>query len=299
MTRINQLLIGAFAVQLLLVVGIYFSNQSPAVEQQHRTILSAGDRVNRIVIAKREGKQAVLQKIDGKWLLPDYHQLIANQYKVTNALNILAKTKIGWPAATTASGRKRFEVSDDNYQIRIILSDGDNIVQQFYLGTSPGFRQVHLRKANQDEVYAVKLNSYDFQAESLQWLDKTLARPVGKITGLIGSDFTLTKQDDNWKTEGIEGELVKEEFDKLLNTLNSLNVQEAVVGKRADPIYRLTVKTDKGDISYNFFSEGNNHYLSRDGFEQAFKISKYDYDNIVSQTAEKLVKQNERRQVQK
>lgn len=291
MTRFNQLLVGLFAVQLLLAVGIYFGNRPPAVDSAQTALLGVDKaKISRIVIDEGDGKQTLVTRVDGKWQLPDYFKLPADQHKVEQALASLADARSGWPVATTSASRERFEVSDDKYQKRITLAEGENTLQQLYLGTSPGFRQLHLRRAGEDEVYAVKLNGYDFPAEPSGWLDHALAQPQGEITGLEGPDFALTKQGDAWQPANAQAELVKDELDKLVKGLTSLKVLEAVEKSATAESYQLKVKTAKGEVSYRFFNEGDDHYLQRDGFDQAFKISKYDYDKIAGQTADKLVK---------
>lgn len=57
--------------------------------------------------------------------------------------------------------------------------------------------------------------------------------------------------------------------------------------------YDLTVKTPDKGFTYRFFSEDNNHYVSRDDYTQVFKVSKSDYNKITGQTATQLVKQAE------
>lgn len=116
MNRFNQLLIGALAVQVVLAGGIYYGSQPPAADQIQMALLEEQSQIDRIFIDEGDGKQTVLSKMDGEWQLPDYHQLPANQNKITDVLNTLETTKSGWPVATTESSRERFEVADENFQ---------------------------------------------------------------------------------------------------------------------------------------------------------------------------------------
>jgi len=290
MTRFNKLLIGLFAVQILLAVGIYIGSQPLSVESMQRVLLDGNsDQVNQITIEGADGKQVQLTKADKQWQLTNYHQLSADQNKIEQALANLSNTKSGWPVATTSSSQARFEVSDEKYQTRITLADGDK-EQQLYLGTSPGFKQVHLRKAGEDNIYTVKLNSYDFPVEANEWLDRTLVQPEGDITSLEGPGFSISKQGSEWQLPDGKGTLVKEELNKLVNALKSLSVLAAVEKVAGEPEYSLSVKSAKKSINYHFFSQEDNHYLSHDGYSQAFKISKSDYEKITGQTPEKLVR---------
>ena len=290
MTRFNQRLIALFAVQLLLTAGIYIGSQPPSIENVQTALLGSDkSQISHITIEDGDGKQVQLSNSDNSWRLPNYHQLPADQSKVEQALATLANTKSGWPVATTSSSQERLKVSEDKYQIRITLADDDN-EQQLYLGTSPGFRQVHLRKAGEDEIYTVTLTSHDFPADSSHWLDRTLARPGGEITGLKGPGFVINKQAGEWQLPDGKGAPMKEELNKLVDGLSSLNVLEAKEKTAAKPNYSLSVKTAKENINYRFFNEEENYYISHDGYDQLFKISKLNYEKITGQTAEKLVK---------
>lgn len=291
MNRFNQVLGAALAVQVVIAGGLYFGSQPPATDQVQMALLDTEQsQIDRITINEGDGKQTVLSKVDGKWQLPDYHQLPANQSKVSDILNTLETTKSGWPVATTKSSRERFEVADENFQKRVVLSQGDKEIQTLYLGTSPGFRQLHVRRSGEDEVYAVKLNSYDFPSQNTNWLDKTLLQPKGEIASLKGADYSFSKQGDDWQlTEGV-GEPIKAEIEKITSTLARLNIQSAD-DKSVDQIdYELTVKAAGNTLNYRFFQYGSDHFVSRDDYSQAFKINKSDYEKIIGQTATQLVK---------
>jgi len=291
MNRFNQVLGAALAVQVVIAGGLYFGGQPPATDQVQMALLNTEQSlINHIAIDEGDAKQTVLSKVDGKWQLPDYHQLPANQSKVLDILNTLETTKIGWPVATTESSRERFEVSDEGFQKKVVLSQGDKEIQTLFLGTSPGFRQLHIRRSGEDEVYAVKLNSYDFPSQNTNWLDKTLLQPKGDIASLKGVDFAFNKQGNDWQLSTGEGEPIKEEIENLTSTLARLNIQSAAE-KLADQIdYELMVKAAGDTLNYRFFKDGSDHFISRDDYSLAFKINKSDYEKITGQTAIQLVK---------
>jgi hypothetical protein len=294
MTRLNKVLIGIFSFQILLTAGIYFGSRPSAADTAQVALLGTEQKqIDRITIDDGKGKQTVLSKVNGQWQLPGYHQLPANGSKVEKVLNTLATTKSGWPVATTSNSRERFEVSDDHYQRRVILAKGNNEVETLYLGTSPGFRQLHVRKDGQDEIYSVKLNSYDYPAHNKNWLDNTLLRPSGEVAGLEGPGFNLSKQGEQWQSVKPDGEVVKEEADKLLTALNKLTVQEAVDKAPDNVQYQLHVKAAGKEYNYRFYSQAKDYFVSRDDYAQAFKVNKADFEKITGLTATKLVKLDE------
>ena len=293
MNRLNQILIVALAVQLVIAGGIYFGGNSIATDQIQTALLDTDPaQVNRITIISEDGKQAVLSKTDDRWQLPEYHQLPANESKVQQALAALTSNNRGWPVATTDSGRERFKVLDDKFHKKIILAGAEESLKTLYLGTSPGYRQVHTRLAGEDEVYAVKLNGYELSPQSDAWLDKTLLQTKGEITSLQGPDFNLQKTDGVWKPDVGAGEVDSDELAKITGTLSRLRVNAAENKPATNVDYELTLKTADNILAYRFFKQDENHYVTRDDYLQAFKINQVDYEKIVGQTANQLVRES-------
>ncbi|MGD8569017.1 MAG: DUF4340 domain-containing protein [Gammaproteobacteria bacterium] len=291
MTRSNKILTGLFAVQLLLAGGIYLGSRPPAADAVQTSLLTADkNQIDHITVEDTDGKKVVIAKIDGQWKLPNYFKLPADQNKVDQALTKLAHTKSGWPVATTDSSHDRFEVSDDKYKTRITLARGDKTLEKIYLGTSPGFRLLHFRKDDDDEVYSVKLNSTDFAAADNKWFDRGLMRPSNDVASLRGPDYELSLEGKEWKTTAENKEVNKDEAQILLGALTSLSVSDAADKKAEKTDYQLKVKTANNEYDYRFFTDGKDHFVKRNDFDQAFKLSKADYEKITGKTAVQLVK---------
>ena len=178
MNRINQVLLGTLALQLVIAGGIYAAHQAPTSNATQTPLLAEKTQdFDLIVITTQDKKHIQLDKAGKQWKLHDYYQLPVNPQKIASLLDKLETTRLGWPVATSSSSLKRFEVSDDRFQKKISFQLGDKVLETIYLGTSPGFRQLHVRPDDSDDVYAVKLNSYDFPTEAGQWLDKKLLQP--------------------------------------------------------------------------------------------------------------------------
>jgi hypothetical protein len=292
MTKFNKILVSLFAAQILLAGALYLSSQPPAADSLQTALLSTDkSQINRITIENGDGKKAVISKVSDQWQLPDYHDLPANQTKVSAALDKLAQTKSGWPIATTQGSHQRFEVDENKYKTRITLANGDKVLEKLYLGTSPGFRQLHVRKDGQDEVYSVRLNDFDYPVTDDSWLNHKLISADNDIAMVSGPDFELSKQGDEWKTTGDGVEVVQEEAKKLATALTSLNVNIAVTKELKKPDYQLKVNTAGQVHEYAFYTDDNNHYVKRDDYLLAFEISKNDFDKITGKTAVQLVKQ--------
>jgi hypothetical protein len=194
MTDSRFILTGLLLLQLGLALGLYWHRLEPdAGDLTPVPLLDAGARVAELRISDMQ-QEALLVLKDGQWRLPALADLPADGAKVEAALARLKRTATGWPVTTTAASHQRFEVAPDNYQRRLVLSAGGRPVELF-LGTSPGFRKVHLRRAGEEAVYAVGLSAYELPADDNDWLDKE-GLASESVDRIDGPDFTLVKQAD-------------------------------------------------------------------------------------------------------
>jgi hypothetical protein len=294
MNRLNRILVTVLALQLVVAGGIYYSGQPLATAQVQRALVDIDtDQVNRITILGGDGVETTLSRVDGQWQLPAYYQLPASENKVEQVLAALVGKHSGWPVATTAAGRERFKVEDDNFEKKIVLGDADKALATLYLGTSPGYRQLHVRRAGEDEVYAARLDGYQIASENDKWLDPALLQLKQKITRLDGPDYALTREGDSWRLDQGDGEVVGDEINKVTDTLAHLRVTAAADKKVVDTAYELAVIADDDyRFTYRFFTAGEDHYVGRSDFEPVFALSKGDYDKITAETATQLVRRS-------
>ncbi len=291
MSRFNTFLLTVLLLQIFVAGAIYFNHQPAEVDPVHTVLLEVKkEQIDRISLVDEDNKQTILEKVAGQWLLPDYYNLPANQHKVTNMLSTLATTQSGWPVATTESARQRFKLAEGHFNKKLVLYHGDDPVQTLYLGTSPGFRQLHVRSNEEKEIYAVKLNSHNFPTQQANWLDNTLLQLSGEITRLEGSDYAFLRSEQQWLTEKGEGEALNEEIDKLALTLSQITIQSAEEPPTSEAVYTLEATVGDNVFTYHFFENNNTHYIQRNDYKPAFKISKSDYEKITQQTAKQLIK---------
>ncbi len=291
MSRFNTFLLTILLLQIFVASAIYFSHQPAEVDPVHTVLLEVKkEQIDRISLVDETNRQTTLEKVAGQWLLPDYYNLPANQHKVTNMLNTLATTQSGWPVATTESARQRFKLAEGHFNKKLVLSHGDEPLQTLYLGTSPGFRQLHVRRNEEKEIYVVKLNSHDFPTQQANWLDNTLLQLNGDITRLEGPDYAFLRSEQQWLTEKGEGEAMNEEIDKLALALSQITIQSAEEPPSSEAAYTLEATVGENVFRYHFFEDDNTLYIQRNDYEPVFKISKSDYEKITKKTATQLVK---------
>lgn len=285
--KISTLLSVILAVQLLLAAGIGWGRYQAGSDVQPRDLLdfeiSAVDRIE----LDDNTNETTLEKSGGDWVLPDLHALTANQARVNGLLDTLSGLETGWPVATTQSGIERMEVGEDNYQRRLRLMAGDDLLGEYYFGTSPGLRQTHGRRAGEGEVYALGINNFDMPGDANDWLDKTLLG-VEMVTMISGADFSIKKgEEDTWRFDHVESGEQSLDPDKVtdlvsaLERLRVLRVAEAL--PESDPV-TLTVGSQEQRWIYRFYSnesdDDTTYYVQRDDMNAGFTISMTTYDRI-------------------
>ncbi|MFQ5589073.1 MAG: DUF4340 domain-containing protein [Nitrospiria bacterium] len=293
MTKLNQKLAALFILQILIAAALFFGGKNTDPEAAQALLVSSENaEFDHITISDGEGNEAILEKAAAKWHLPRYHNLPADSAKVDAVIDKLKTQRTGWPVATTAAAQKRFEVNEGKHQRRVRLSKGDTAPVEIYIGTSPGFRKVHVRKSDSDEIYAVTLNTFDFPAQDKEWFDRTLARPKGEIGALEGPDFQIVKKDGNWVFKTGEARVDTATLETLLGNLRNLRLSGAAADDIGTPeeVYALAVTSDGKTLDYHFFEDKGSYYLRHPDYENPFQLAKPDYEALTGQNAESLTK---------
>ena len=222
-------LIAALAVQVAIVAALLAVRSGGSVEPEPFLEFDA-DAVDALLVSDGESEVA-LAKNDGAWQLPD--GLPADGAKVDDVIDKLADASAGWPVATSAGVQERFELTEDDHQRRVRLSAGGETVADIYLGTSPGYRKTHARRADDDEIYAITFSNYEAGAKDSDWLDKSLLRPDGALTGLRYVDataespaplFALTKDEEGVWTAASGAALDQAKVETLAGRFTGLTV---------------------------------------------------------------------------
>lgn len=290
-------LAGLLLLQLLLAAGIYWNQQrSGAIEAEQALVVDAQNSADRIVISDA-ANNATLRKQGGHWQLPALKSLPVDTAKLSGLLEKLAATRTLWPVTTSKSSHQRFQVDEENYQRHITIYHGNNKLAEFYIGTSPGFRKVHLRRAGETEVYSVPLSTYDFPSENIDWLDKRLLS-IEEIRGIEGETFALRKVDNEWHfdteklPEQFDGRHVdKKRVEELVSALGTLRVQG--VTELPDTTTATSLKITEADQNrtYQFIAANDNYYVLRDDIDAAFTLAKSDFEKVHKLSIEKFAAQ--------
>ena len=288
-SRFNIILFTLLVLQLGVAVSMHQAKQSVQNEQFNQPILDFKQAsVDKISIDDGQGQQCVISRSDNQWRLDNYFRLPADSAKIKRVLERLGQNESGWPVATTESSRLRFKVADNDYRKKLKLTT-DVGEQALYLGVSPGFRQINVRRQGEEQVYSVKLNDYEFSLKDADWLDKTLLQVKDDLSSLQGNGFSLKKDQGKWMLENTEAETDSKAVEKLATTLTHLRVLSAEQQEVQKDAVELKLGAGGRELQYQLFKTEKDYFIKRNDYEPVFKISQADYQELVVARASQFV----------
>jgi hypothetical protein len=259
MERNTRLLTYLLAIQIAVIGALWYRAGTQADAAAGSLLTLDRSALTAIEIAENDTTSVRLEKGADGWVLPALDGLPAETEKVTGLIEKLEDADAAWPVARSEASANRFEVTEAKYQRRIRFFAGDDAVGELYLGTSPGFRRVHARRADSSDVYAITFAVFEAPAKAEEWLDKTLLQAKGVLSRIVHSDgWALAKEGDAWlladRAEGetTDGDAARDIVSKV-NDLRVLGRADAPPAADATPAFTLTLTTDAGERALRFY----------------------------------------------
>lgn len=294
---------GLLILQMVLAVGLNFRQEEyGALEPTEKVMAFDVSAVDNVRIDAESDQHLVLKKQEGEWQLPALNGFPADQGSVTGLLDKLAGLQKGWPVATTAGAARRFKVSDEAFERKITLGRGEERLATLFVGTSPGFRKVHVRTPEGDAIYAAEFSAFESGVKPEDWIDKTvLKHQANDIQEAKLPGFTLKRQGDRLVVADLkEGEAVVEnEAKRLLDQLAGLTIR-SVLGTEAKPEYgqdkpalRYTLVLKSGEKATYVFSkpkDADYYVLKAPPRDEYFQLDTWTVDPIKEVTRDKLIR---------
>lgn len=290
MNRLTTILTGVLALQLLLSAALFWPREQSGESDARSALLTVdAGSINRLVISDAENS-LLLTDENGSWVMPDYHGLPVQDSRLNRVLEDLPGLPRGWPVAGSESAAGRFEVAEDGFQRRVQYFSGETATGEIFVGTSPGFRKVHVRPAGDDTVYAVEFNSFELPTTPNEWLDKSLLQ-LADASAVQGLDYSIAVDGDTWQGDGTPAAA---EVEKLVNGLSGLRVTgaadiaTAAVLDELDAPPTLVVEAAGERYEYRLYEIEEAYYVRRSDIPVYFSLSAFDYDRLNDVNAESL-----------
>ncbi len=195
------------ALQLALIALLYGLDRSGEAPEVSPLLEFDASAVDELVIEEPNSAPLRLARNASGWKLvvpgEEAPSTPADADKVEETLDKLADLAAPWPVATSASAEARFEVADDNHQRAVRLAVGGKQVASLLLGTSPGFRRLHVRESGDNRIFEVDLAHFDFSDNADDWIDRSVLAAAGDVTALERAGaWQMTLGDGGWSLTG-------------------------------------------------------------------------------------------------
>ena len=241
--------------------------------------------VRELQIGDQFDNETVLQRAGERWLLPDMEGLPADGEKIEQLLASLADSDQDWPVANTPAASQRFQVASYHYQRRLTFIGEDELLGSVFLGTSPGFRKVHARNETQDQIFSIRLSSFDAPATASAWLDRKLLQIRAPVS-ITADGYSLSREGGSW-LNGTGQVPQQRELEALLSILRSLQVdglagedqQRDLAAAEAELV--LQISSLSGDTTLELFTLEKQHYIHSSEYRLFFTLSAYEYDRLI------------------
>lgn len=212
MNRLNQVLVGILALQLVVAAIVLWPRSAATGESERLFPDLEAERITGLTITGSDGQSIRLAKAGDEWVLPEAGDYPAEEGKVPPLLEEIAGLETGRLVTQTSDSHKRLGVAEDAFERLVELELGDGTHHRLYVGTSPSFSVIHVRADGQDEVYlASDLSTIDLGVLATDWTGRNyLSVPRDQVVALTLENehgrFEFSKEGDVWTMQGLAGD---------------------------------------------------------------------------------------------
>ena len=282
MNRLSIFLITLLVVQFFLWGGLEFTKPERSIrEEKTRSLLEIEARsVKAIELSGEDGSLRFVIE-DQRWQDADLENFPVNQYKLTEFLSKITDLKRGLPVSFSEGSHERFEVSEEDYKIKVSVRKTDGASLVLFFGKPATIRQSYVRLAGEDSVYIVDVESWELDASRDNWLDKGYLRiSPENVSAIILDDMTFKRKGNLFRLEAENYDQSK--VDKFLENLTDLQlshfVQEEELSKDGTGFEEL-FKYEKEDgssgqvITMSTSDPETSYFVRRTDKKGTFKIA--------------------------
>ena len=183
----NKKLLLLLIAQVLLLLTLQLTERK-SPKDFGKPLLTIADISEITLTAGKDKTSTKLVAKDGTWEVAGEINSPANKSKLDNLLQSLQGIKKGLIVGKTDVALKKLKVTETTYEVLATIGNGKD-TQTLLLGTSPTFRQVHVRDAKSPEVYVANFPATDITTNPYDWIDRSVfALPKDKLSSVeLGS----------------------------------------------------------------------------------------------------------------
>lgn len=325
MSKLNTILVVVLLAQLALITGMRVAGDRDAPVRS--LVLFEGlepEKVTSIEIRGATPKEkddppqssVKLVKQGGKWGIADADGYPAESSRVDDFLKQIAALRSHDVVLTQGTYHEKLEVAEDKYAKKVILeSEGKPVT--LFIGTSPSFKNVHVRLGGQDEVYLVNdLSPSDAGDRAWSWVARDYLKYAQEQVWQVRVDnakgsFQLEKDPatGDWAALGAAGALAKTTVDDLVRKASNIAL-ESPVGKTelpehglSAPLATITLVTGTSTVAGKFppttethtlrigtkLEKENQYYVKASNSEYVVRVTGWSLQPLVEKGKDDLV----------
>ncbi len=327
MTRLNKVLIGLAAAQLVLAFFVA-TRSGGSVELAQTPVLAGFDaaQVTRLQVFENGPDKGIdLVKKGSDWVLASQWDYPVDPAKVEAALAPLAKLTAGDPLATSAVKHRQLGVADNDFEKKLVITAGGKDTTLFVGATRS--RRTALRVGGDDRVLGASgvpvgalssvprdwvFPSYsDIPRDDIDKieivrgatkieLDRTVATPAAGSGSGSGSDSAAPPRTWRLAIDGAPVALAGETLDiYMIDTIVSDVAQ--ISAEPADPKLDASkpaatitaTRKDGKTVVFDVVENGPTYWIKQRGVERATQIDKSRFESVMAADRSKLVQKPE------
>ncbi|MCY4440028.1 MAG: DUF4340 domain-containing protein [Deltaproteobacteria bacterium] len=303
MSRSIKLLLLLLVLQTGLVAWINLPGDDPGASEADKPLLALDAEGMDAVTIEQQGEAPLrMERKEDRWVLPGSGDFPVSSAKFDQFTEKLLGARRSWPVGKTLVAARQFKVTPDQFERRVRLLQGTEVLGDVFLGSSPGFRKVHARLDGDPQTYAVDFNAFDAPVEADSWYDtevlKTAAEEIARID--LGA-YALTAGDGGFQVEGLreneetDAEPVRELVERVMGTdfTGVLSEDGKALFEAGEPVVEYTIEMKKGSaIKHTVVSpeEGDHYILKSTAQPHYFEVDKDRFDKLRNTSRVQVVK---------
>lgn len=306
--RWQGILLGLLLIQVLLVALVYWPRQGAQAGLAEP--LLEGDITQRVVqmtIQDSEENAVRLLHEAQAWVLPDAGDYPADDEKINAFLEKLAAVTTGSSVATSPDSHQRLQVAERDFERKVDLALEGGRHTVLYLGSSPNFGAIHIRREGDDVVYlTTEVAAFDAAATADAWIDPVYVsiqqEEVRAVTIQNSSgEWTLVRMEEGeWSLTDLSGDETVDQsaVTSLLNRVTVVRMTEPVSDEMDasygfdEPSAEVTVRTAEETFRWKvgaLDTQGEAYYVKSDASAYVVKVSATNVEPLLTNAREDVL----------